>query len=148
MGILTGGTANNIIPNHCEFLMDLRTLPDDEPEPYIDRFRDYARMIEKQMQQDNPICKIEVIRDVISHGLQPEINGNAERLALNLTSSNHAIAVSYGTEAGLFQRAGYSTIVCGPGSIDQAHKPNEFIESEQIKLGALFIDKLIMRLKS
>ncbi|PCI87276.1 MAG: acetylornithine deacetylase [Hyphomicrobiales bacterium] len=148
VGILNGGTANNIIPNHCEFLMDLRTLPHDEPDKYIDQFRKFAQTVEKQMKNDNPACQIEIVRDVISPGLQPEKGGNAEKLALNLTSSNHAVAVSYGTEAGLFQRAGYSTIICGPGSIDQAHKPDEFIEIEQIKLGALFIEKLITRMKT
>ncbi|MBL1422324.1 MAG: acetylornithine deacetylase [Alphaproteobacteria bacterium] len=148
VGILNGGTANNIIPNHCEFLMDLRTLPDDEPDKYIDQFREFAQTVEKQMQDENPACQIEIVRDVIAPGLQPERGGNAEKLALNLTSSNHAVAVSFGTEAGLFQRAGYSTIICGPGSIDQAHKPDEFIEIEQIKLGALFIEKLITRMKT
>ncbi|MGL1920371.1 MAG: acetylornithine deacetylase [Hyphomicrobiales bacterium] len=148
VGILNGGTANNIIPNHCEFLMDLRTLPNDEPDKYIDQLVNYAQTIEKQMKTENSKCRIEVIREVISPGLQPETNGNAEKLALNLTSSNHAVAVSYGTEAGLFQKAGYSTIVCGPGSIDQAHKPDEFIELEQIKLGALFVEKLINRMKT
>ncbi|MBL1240278.1 MAG: acetylornithine deacetylase [OCS116 cluster bacterium] len=148
VGILNGGTANNIIPNHCEFLMDLRTLPFDEPDKYIDQFRKFAQTVEKQMQNDNPACRIEIVRDVISPGLQPEVGGSAEKLALNLTSSNHAVAVSYGTEAGLFQKAGYSTIICGPGSIDQAHKPDEFIEIAQLKLGALFIEKLITRLKT
>lgn len=148
IGILRGGTANNIIPRSCEFLMDLRTLPYDEPDKYINQLRQYAKTVEQQMQKQNSVCKIEIIREVIAPGLKPEKDGNAERLALNLTSSNQAVAVSYGTEAGLFQKAGYSTIICGPGSIDQAHKPNEFIKKNQIKLGAQFVTKLIKRMKS
>ncbi|NRA89464.1 MAG: acetylornithine deacetylase [Rhizobiales bacterium] len=145
VGLLKGGTALNILPRSCEFSLDIRTLPSDNPEKYMDQYRAYARKIEKQMQAEFEIANIEISTSAKAPGLIPEPNGNAERLALNLSSNNKTIAVAYGTEAGLFQRAGYSTIVCGPGSIDQAHKPNEFIEISQIEKGEIFIEKLINR---
>ena len=66
----------------------------------------------------------------------------AEALARLLTGRNDTKAVSYGTEGGIFQDAGLSTIVCGPGSIDQAHQPDEFIDLEQVEICEAFMEKL------
>lgn len=148
IGLLHGGTAQNIMPRSCEFSTDIRTVPQDNFEKSKTDYEQFAKIIERNMQADNANCKIEILQKASVPSLEPEINGDAERLALNLTSNNKAIAVSYGTEAGLFQKAGYSTIVCGPGSIDQAHKPNEFIEISQVEAGIQFIDRLIKRTAS
>ena len=143
VGTLHGGNASNIIPKFCEFSVDLRTVPKDDPHKCIDSYRAFSRTVEENMQSQNPICKIDIIDRAAAPGLAPEENGEAEKLALDWSENEQAIAVAYGTEAGLFQKAGYSTIVCGPGSIDQAHRPNEFIEIDQIKKCESFINKLI-----
>ena len=143
IGTIQGGNATNIIPKFCEFSTDLRTVPKDDPDICVHSYKQYTQKIAAQMQAQNPICSIEVIDKAAAPGLAPEENGVAENLALQWSANQQAIAVAYGTEAGLFQKAGYSTIVCGPGSIDQAHKPNEFIEIAQLEKCAVFIEKLI-----
>ena len=143
IGTIHGGNATNIIPKFCEFSTDLRTVPKDDPEICVHSYKQYSQKIAREMQAQNPICSIEVIDRAAAPGLAPEHNGVAENLALQWSDNEQAIAVAYGTEAGLFQKAGYSTIVCGPGSIDQAHKPNEFIEISQIEKCAEFVEKLI-----
>ena len=80
--------------------------------------------------------------------LLPEDGSPAETLVLALTGANQTHAVSYGTEAGKFQEAGASTVICGPGHIDQAHKPNEFIDLAQIEACEAFMRRLMERLQS
>jgi acetylornithine deacetylase len=72
-------------------------------------------------------------------GLGAKGADDAATLALRLTRSNHTIAVSFATEAGHFQRAGLPTVVCGPGSIDQAHKPDEFLAASQLSACVAFM---------
>ena len=75
--------------------------------------------------------------------LEPEPDSPAEALVRLLTGANQTHVVSYCTEGGLFQRAGLSTVICGPGSIDQAHRPDEFIETSQIAACEDFVRRLI-----
>lgn len=75
--------------------------------------------------------------------LRPETNGRAEELVRSLTGDNAIHVVSYGTEAGQFQDAGYSAIVCGPGDIAQAHQPDEFITVAQFEAGEAFVDRIV-----
>ena len=81
-------------------------------------------------------------------GLKPENNGEAENLVRKLTGNNSTSKVSYGTEAGQFQQAGYSSIICGPGSIEQAHQANEYLDKTQLELGTKFIKNLITELSN
>jgi acetylornithine deacetylase len=78
--------------------------------------------------------------------LRPEPNGAAERLARSLTGDDGLHVVSFAAEAGQYQAAGFPTVLCGPGSIDQAHQPNEFISLEQVTAGVAFLRCLITRL--
>jgi acetylornithine deacetylase len=89
---------------------------------------------------------IEIVSEI--PGLSSEADGEAERLVRRLTGDNGSHVVSYGTEAGIFQRVGWSTVVCGPGDIDQAHQPNEFIEMSQLTQGAAFIEQIIASLEA
>jgi acetylornithine deacetylase len=79
-------------------------------------------------------------------GLKPEENGAAETLVRQITGDNASHKVSYGTEAGQFQEAGYSAVICGPGDIAQAHQPNEYIEKSQFEAGHAFMKSLLERL--
>jgi acetylornithine deacetylase len=79
-------------------------------------------------------------------GLAAETDGAAEALVRRLTGENGSHVVSYGTEAGQFQAAGYSAVVCGPGNIAQAHQPNEFLELAQLEQGQRLMERLLEHL--
>ena len=91
-----------------------------------------------------PEAGVRIERRSATPALAPETDGAAERLARLLTGDNGpARVVSYAAEAGQFQAAGFSTVICGPGSIDQAHQPNEYVEIAQMQRGAQFMGRLI-----
>ena len=100
-----------------------------------------VREVEAEMQAIRPETSIEVTRKFNVPALKPEAGGAAEKLARQLTGDNANHVVSYGTEAGQFQERGFSAIICGPGSIDQAHQPNEFIEISQFEAGEQFMHR-------
>ena len=143
VGMIHGGTARNILARECVFNWEFRGLPgvttasaaakvqafvDGVATPRLTRFVSGPSILTK-MEVDVP-------------PLAAEPGSAAEALALRLTRSNRTIAVSFATEAGHFQAAGLSTIVCGPGSIDQAHKPDEFVDEAQLKACIEFLERL------
>ena len=143
VGMIKGGTAGNITAKDCIFPIDIRCLPSESGENWVKRFKDYAGKVEKEMKGINNSANINI---EIAHwvtGLKPENASFAEDLVRRITLKNGTEMVSYGTEAGQFQSAGYSTIICGPGSIKQAHQPNEYISNEQFVAGETFISRLI-----
>jgi acetylornithine deacetylase len=147
VGLVTGGTAANITARHCRFLWDTRLLPGETAEEVRSAFDAYAaETILPAMRAVAPGCDVRTVRLSDTAGLVPETDGAAEALARALTGDNGTHAVSYATEAGQFQEAGFSTVICGPGSIAQAHQPNEFIEQAQIAAGAAFMNRLLERL--
>ena len=142
VGLINGGIAANIIARDCKFTWDFRSVPHDNVDETLERIQTYAATLETEMQQSFDGASINLdIRRV--PGLNSNDNDRAAQLCMRLAGKNDTIGVPYGTEAGQFQQAGYSTVVCGPGSIDQAHKPDEYVEIEQLKLGAQFVDRLI-----
>ena len=148
VGIIRGGTAINIISRHCEFQWDIRCIPNDDPKNIIDAFEKYCRdEVLPNMQGISNDC-----------GIKTEIMASAPAFLMT-ESPAMALLASLGTqptekhapyvaEAGQFQAAGFPTVVCGPGSIDQAHKPNEFIALDQIDQGEHLLRKLIARLSN
>lgn len=143
VGTIKGGSAVNIIPRSCTFGWECRPLPDLDPEEIITRFTAFAeREVLPRMRAIYPQAGIETSVRARSPGLAPEEGSPAETLVMKLAQCNSAEAVSYNTEAGLFQLADIPTVVCGPGSIDQAHKPDEFIELSQLAE----CDRFMMRL--
>ncbi|NGN44836.1 acetylornithine deacetylase [Mesorhizobium sp. CGMCC 1.15528] len=143
-GVFNGGVAGNIVAESCSFVTDIRAIPQETGQGFRDRFEQYARTeIEPAMKAIAPNSGIE-IEDLSSvPGLAPEPDGNAEALALALTGANDTAVVAYATEGGIFQNAGWSTIVVGPGDIAQAHQVDEYIEVEQLAAGERFIRRLI-----
>lgn len=91
-------------------------------------------------------CKIEIEQLSNVPALAPHDHNPAAELAKTLTGQNSTGVVAYAAEAGQFQEGGFSTVICGPGSIDQAHQPNEFISLEQVSKGTQFMRQLITRL--
>ena len=144
VGMVKGGTAGNIISRECRFVWDLRNMPDDDPQPYVERFEAYCRdEVLPEMRRIAPEADIVTRDHYRTPGLRAEPGSAADALVRALTGDNDTGVVSYGTEAGQFQEAGFSTIVCGPGSIDQAHQPNEFIERSQVDLCMKTLRRLI-----
>ncbi len=147
VNVIQGGTALNILAGHCRLTWDIRSLPGDDPESYIDRFRTFcAETVLPDMRKTAPKSDIEIQVRAGTPALQFETDSEAEQLCRQLTGDNAVRAVSFAAEAGQFQEAGLSTVICGPGSIAQAHQPNEFITLEQVALGTRFMTDLIEKL--
>ncbi len=148
VGMIAGGTAHNITAKDCHFMMDFRIVPDERKADWQDAYFQQVRKVEAQMQVVHPEARIEISENFSIPGLVPEHDGEAEALVRALTGDNASHVVSYGTEAGQFQEAGYSAVICGPGDIAQAHQPNEFITISQFTEGQRFMERLIHRLAS
>ncbi len=146
-GVIKGGVAGNIVAESCSFITDIRAVPQENGQDSRDRFEHYARTeMESAMKAIAPNSGIE-IEDLSSvPGLASELDGDAEALALALTGANDTAVVAYATEGGIFQNAGWSTVVVGPGDIAQAHQVDEYIEVEQLAAGERFIQRLITEL--
>ncbi len=146
VGKVAGGTAHNITAKDCEFTLAMRIVPDENPADWEAAFRAEVARIEGEMQAIRPETGITVTQIFDVPALRPETDGAAERLARAITGDNGTHVVSYGTEAGQFQRAGYSAAICGPGSITQAHQANEYLSLEQLAAGMDFMHRLIRHL--
>ena len=148
-GIVHGGTAGNITAKDCWFTSDIRCLPSEDGRDWFARYRAECDRVQAAMQAIRPETGIDIEVRLLAPGCRKEADGEAERLARLLTGDNGEHAVSYGTEAGHFQREGdYSTCVVGPGSIEQAHQPDEYITVEQLAAGEAFIRRLIDHLSN
>ena len=143
IGTIEGGTADNITAKDCRFSVDMRVLPDESPERWREIYMEQVVSVVADMKAVHPDTDIEVDTTFWVPGLRPEEDGEAERLVRQITGDNGEHVVSYGTEAGQFQERDYSAVICGPGSIEQAHQPNEFIEVAQFKAGAAFLERML-----
>ena len=146
VGVIEGGTAKNIIPRRCAFQWETRLLPTADPDYVPHRFDSFAQTLEPAMKSVAPETGIatETVNRV--PGLAPEKDSPAEHLALHLANANSTHAVSYCTEAGLFQQIGIPAVICGPGSIEQAHKPDEYIDISELRKCEAFMGKLVSQL--
>ena len=142
VGTIEGGTAKNIIPRRCAFAWETRLLPSADPGFVPTRFEAFAKQLEPAMQAIASGSGIATREINTVPALAPEIDSPAEHLALHLASANGTYAVSYCTEAGLFQQIGVPAVVCGPGSIEQAHKPDEFIAVSELRKCEQFMHRL------
>ena len=147
VGRIHGGTARNITAKDCWFDIEMRVVPGERKEDWTAAFEAHVRTVEQGMQAIQPGTGVDLEPLFSVDGLKPEDQGEAEALVRSLTGDNANHVVSYGTEAGQFQAAGYSAVVCGPGDIAQAHQPNEFITVAQFEAGAGFMDRLVAQLQ-
>ncbi len=143
VGTITGGTAENITAKDCHFIMGFRVVAGEDPADWLARYQKKVDEVQAEMQAVQPSARIDVETRFAVPGLVPEESGAAEMLARGLTGDNGRHVVSYGTEAGQFQKGGYSAVICGPGSINQAHQANEFIDIKQLESGWEFMEKLV-----
>ncbi|MEO1322157.1 MAG: acetylornithine deacetylase [Pseudomonadota bacterium] len=146
IGEMWGGTATNILARECIFLFDLRSPPGYNPDAILQPFLEIAAAKDAELKSRFPECGVRVTKLTDVPPLGPSDDNAAETLMRALTGDNAMRAVSYATEAGQFHQAGMSSVICGPGSIEQAHKPNEFIAIDQLKQGVEIFEKLIARL--
>ena len=146
VGRVSGGTADNITAKDCHFNMFYRAVPGDEPARLNQMYIDKVNEVKADMQAIRSEADIALKRRFAVPPLKPEEAGEAEGLVRAITGDNASHVVSYGTEAGQFQEAGYSAVVCGPGDIAQAHQPNEYIEVAQFEAGQQFMRDLLAKL--
>ena len=147
-GVIQGGTANNIIPELCQFDFEIRNLPEDPVLPIFAKVEQFSRDLEPSMKEIEPKAGF----DWHTLAEYPGMNTDESEQVIQMVSAllndfSTPGKVSYGTEGGHFQAAGIPTVVCGPGSIEQAHKPDEYVALSQLKKGEQFIDTLIDSLK-
>lgn len=148
VNVISGGTAPNIMAQDCHFDFDLRMIPGENPLDYVARFKDFAEtQVLPKMQAISPETDIHISNDILVPSFAPEIDSDAQQLIRRLTGANQSYQVSFGTEAGQFQNEGFSVIVCGPGSIAQAHQPNEFVTLDQLAQCEQLLHKLTSELK-
>ncbi len=146
IGRVEGGTASNILARRCDFVWDLRTPDQAQGDAIEARFRDAANRLDAEIKARAPEGGVKVTRRSLTPGLAITPNSEAEVLTRALTGDNETRAVAYAAEAGLFQKAGLPAVICGPGSSEQAHQPDEWIEVSQIEQGAAFMRRLIAHL--
>jgi len=145
-GQIWGGTAHNITAGNCEFGIDFRVVPGEDPQEWRRRFLARVAEVEAEMKAVQPGCEIQLEERFSLPPLRPEAAGPAEALARAITGDNANHVVSYGTEAGQFQARGWSAVVCGPGNIAQAHQANEYLSVEQFHAGWGFMEELVQGL--
>jgi acetylornithine deacetylase len=143
IGVIRGGTAHNILARECQFHFDLRVPPGLDPEALLTPFFAEADAVDRWIKARAPEGGVHLHRQSNVPAFAPEPDGAAERLARRLAGDNGPPrVVSYAAEAGQFQRAGFSTVLCGPGSILQAHQPDEYVEISQMERGLAFMRRL------
>lgn len=146
-GVIRGGTQLNIVPEHCSFQFELRYLPFEDHAGFIEDVRRYAKdVLLPEMRELYDRADISFTELSGFPGLTTPDDAEITRVCCHLASANRTAKVSFGTEAGLFSADGIPTVVCGPGSVEQAHKPNEFVALEQVARCDAFMDRLKDRL--
>jgi acetylornithine deacetylase len=149
VGQVNGGTAVNILARECVFIFDLRTPAGLEPREILADFFALAKKLDAEIKAKAPEGGVVVETRSMTPAFAPEVDGVAETFARRIAGDNGPPrVVPYAAEAGQFQGAGFSTVICGPGSIDQAHQPDEFVEISQMERGAAFLRRLVEELSA
>lgn len=146
VGMIQGGTAHNITAADCRFAVEMRVVADEDLETHAAAFCAEAAALDLALKARRPEAGVELHRFFGVPALKPEPGGAAEALVRGLTGANTSGVVSYGTEAGQFQEAGFSAVVCGPGDIAQAHQPDEYLELSEWNAGIAFMQRLLAAL--
>ena len=148
LATIAGGQAINIVPARCELTWEYRPVPADDSEELKKRLDAFARdEVLPRLQRTWPGASVDTVADAVVPTLDAEEDGAAERLVRRLTGSEDpAGTVPFGTDGGHFQAAGMSTVVCGPGDIDQAHQPDEYLEVSQLEACERMLGRLLAQL--
>ncbi len=146
-GVIRGGTSLNVVPHECVFDFEFRHLPGDEPDALLGEVKAFVQAeLEPEMRAVHAAAGIVIEQlaeiPMLDTGAESEIVA----LAHELSGHRDLGKVSFGTEGSQFQRAGIPTVVCGPGSIEQAHKPNEYVTLDQVAQCEAFMRRLMDRM--
>ena len=149
VGLVNGGIAPNVIADKAHFYWDLRTIPMDDTQTIVSEFEAYCKEREQALRHIFPGFKINTIEN---HPPVPPLDTKADDdvvdLVKRISGNSKLNTVAYAAEAGQFANEGFQTAICGPGSIAQAHRANEFIAKEELVKGMQMMDKLIQELSS
>ncbi|MDK4717861.1 acetylornithine deacetylase [Rhizobium sp. CNPSo 3968] len=147
VGLINGGSAPNVIPALCELHLEARPLVSGDDIYIMDQLKQHIRdSVLPRLRKTAANADVTVIEVDSLPPLVRDPSSNAERLVKGLLEANDVEAVSYATEAGFFQSAGFPTVVFGPGSIRQAHQPDEYISMSQFEAGENFLRSLVQTL--
>lgn len=147
VGSIKGGVALNIVPNNAEFVFEIRNLSEDDPQDILDRLNHSAQDLLRSLRRDFPEANIEIKTSGSYPPLTTGKDTEVVSFVKSLTGSNATIKVAFGTEGGLFSRQlNIPTVVCGPGSMAQGHKPDEFVSEDQLAKCDVMLDALLERL--
>ena len=148
VGKISGGIVLNIVPNHTSVDFEIRNLVQDDPSIIIETLKVKIALIIKAARKTAPSADIKITIANEYPGLNTDINSEIVSFISSLTGSNNTIKVAFGTEGGLFSsKLSIPTIVCGPGSMNQGHKPDEFVSEEQLINCDRMLETLIHRLQ-
>jgi acetylornithine deacetylase len=142
IGRIDGGTIVNIVPRDCHLAWELRPLPGVDAEAIFARAQAKAAEIDAAMKKESAGAYFRIGKYAWIPACRPEPDGLAQKIAMELTGANAPATVSFGTEAGQFQSAGISTVICGPGDIAVAHKTDEYTTRDQLAQCESFLTKL------
>lgn len=144
VGLLRGGTQLNIVPEHAFLDFEFRAVAEDDPNALVDEVIEFARTtLEPDMQAVDPGCGIDFEPISEIPGLATDAEAEIVTIAKHLSNRNSHYKVAFGTESGLISQIGIPTVVMGPGSIEQAHKADEFVDIDQLEACAVFLSALI-----
>jgi acetylornithine deacetylase len=142
-GLIQGGIAANVVPKDCVFQFDMRTLPQASPDALYQEIRSHAEALAAEMRAIDASSGIDLKWVSQTVGLAAAESDAIVQWAMQLSKNPTVGKVSYGTEAGLFQTMGVPTVICGPGDIAEAHRPNEFVALEQLAQCESFMDRIL-----
>lgn len=149
VGRIAGGVALNIVPNRCELDFEIRNLAEDDPTALLDRLARSAEEIVASARRTAPEADIRIETVNAYPGLATRKDAEVVAFVKSLTGANDTIKVAFGTEGGLFaERLSVPTVVCGPGSMEQGHKPDEYVTEEQLARCDAMLGVLIQRLEA
>jgi acetylornithine deacetylase len=142
-GLIHGGIAANVVPKECVFQFDMRTLPQASPDALYQEIRSYAETLAAEMRRIDANSGIDLQWMSQTAGLAAAESDAIVQWAMQLSRNTSVGKVCYGTEAGLFQKMGVPTVICGPGDIAEAHRPNEFVALDQLAQCESFMDRIL-----
>jgi acetylornithine deacetylase len=142
-GIIRGGIAANVVPKECEFQFDLRTLPQASPDALYQEIKAHAEALAAEMRRIDANSGIDLSWESHTVGLASSDTEAIVQWAKKLSGQDSVGKVSYGTEAGLFQKMGVQTVILGPGDIAEAHRPNEFVALDQLARCEAFVSRIL-----
>jgi acetylornithine deacetylase len=146
VGKMAGGEAMNIVPNQCTFDFEIRYLPQDDRDAIVDRIKTAAESVAAKFRPVHAPARFDFAPLQSYPALDTPVDSEAVRFVKSLTGGNSTGKITFGTEGGLFQQAlGIPAVVCGPGNIAVAHKPDEYVSEEQLSQCDQMLARLLDR---